>query len=201
MEWVMPVLTTIKGATPIDDISGLKIPVYSQAELHAAEAKNIARAVVKYLSKKPSARTAPFNWKWLCKLHGEMFGEVWEWAGKIRTGGTLNIGVATHQIAEELHKLLGDLRYWEKSDMTLAEQAARLHHRAVWIHPFPNGNGRWARLLADIWLKQHGEYFPVWPSDVNQESVIREHYITALRHADQGDISALLELQEEYGGK
>jgi Fic-DOC domain mobile mystery protein B len=194
-------LKTIAGATPIDDISGLKISVSSQAELNTAEARNIARAVVKYLSKKPSARTAPFDRKWLLKLHGEMFGEVWEWAGKLRTGGTLNIGVAAHRISEELQKLPGDLRYWEKTGMPISEQAARLHHRAVWIHPFPNGNGRWARLLADIWLNQQGAPFPVWPGDVGRESTVRKKYIAALRQADHGDFTELLQLQEKFSAE
>jgi len=29
------------------------------------------------------------------------------------------------------------------------EIAVRFHHRLVSIHPFPNGNGRHARLMAD----------------------------------------------------
>ena len=51
--------------------------------------------------------------------------------------------------------LTEDLSCWDQSGMCSLEQATRLHHRAVWIHPFMNGNGRWARLLANIWLRVH----------------------------------------------
>jgi Fic family protein len=34
--------------------------------------------------------------------------------------------------------------------------AARFHHRLVWIHPFPYGNGRHARLLTDLVLAANG---------------------------------------------
>ena len=35
------------------------------------------------------------------------------------------------------------------------EIAVRFHHRLVQIHPFPNGNGRHARLIADLSLAGH----------------------------------------------
>jgi hypothetical protein len=48
----------------------------------------------------------------------------------------------------QLHDLACDLAYWQKHWPDTLEQAVHLHHRAVQIHPFPNGNGRWSRLLA-----------------------------------------------------
>jgi fido (protein-threonine AMPylation protein) len=34
--------------------------------------------------------------------------------------------------------------------------AVRFHHRLVFVHPFPNGNGRWSRMAADLLIVQHG---------------------------------------------
>ncbi len=82
-----------------------------------------------------------------------MFAEVWRWAGHKRTT-ELNPGVPVYQIDIALKDLMDDLAYWrDKNDTDIIEQATRLHHRAVAIHPFLNGNGRWARLLANIFLK------------------------------------------------
>ena len=79
--------TKIADATYIDDISGLKLPktkAHTMDEIYFYEAKNITKATIKYLSIKPTKKLAPFSFEWLLKLHKDMFGDVWEWAGKIR---------------------------------------------------------------------------------------------------------------------
>jgi len=194
----MPIFPTIEGATPIDDASGLKLRIVTIEALYVAEAENIAKAVLKYLAGKPSRRSASFTTGWIVRLHKEMFGNVWTWAGQIRTSGNPNIGVPTYLIQEELRKMVDDLHYWEKTGMDITEQAVRLHHRAVWIHPFPNGNGRWSRMLSDIWLKQHGKSLPIWPAEMNRESPIRSDYIRAVKEADRGNFEPLIELQQQY---
>jgi len=193
-------IPTIIGATPIDDISGLKINITTNAELEAAEAENISKAVVKYLAKRPSSKTASFDVKWSLKLHKEMYGNVWNWAGELRQSQP-NIGVPVYQVRTDLHNLLEDLIVWKKSGMDLIEQAARLHHRAVFIHPFQNGNGRWSRMLADIWLKQNGGQPIKWPSQIMKESPIRREYIDAVKKADNGTFNPLIEIFRAYVSK
>src|SRR5204863_7354900 len=105
------------------------------------EAGSIRRATVKYLLRKRSWKKAPFNRSWALKLHKEMFGKVWTWAGTIRTSD-MNLGVPWQQIEVGLQILLDDLVCWSGYGTPLMEQAAMLHHRAVQIHPFRNGNGR-----------------------------------------------------------
>ena len=66
-------------ATPLDDISGLKLSksrVYSLKEIYIKEAENIANATLKYLSAQPTKREASFSYPWLLTLHEEMFGDV-----------------------------------------------------------------------------------------------------------------------------
>ena len=83
--------------------------------------------------------------------------------------------------------------------MPILEQAVRLHHRAVVIHPFINGNGRWSRMLANIWLKQHDEPVILWPeTTIGTESTIRSQYIQSLQAADQSDMSPLIELHAQH---
>ena len=75
----------------------------------------------------------------------------------------------------------------------------RLHHRAVGIHPFPNGNGRWARMLANIWLKRHGHAITEWPEEtIGSMSVIRDEYLTAIRASDEGDEGPLWALHQRF---
>ena len=193
---------TLPGATHLDDISGLKLKhIRTREQLYQAEFENIANAIYKYLSHKPSRRVAPFTLRWIKKLHEEMFSDVWSWAGLIRRAAK-NIGpqLTAHQIEVELTNMLKDLSAWQAHDMELIEQAARLHHRAVYIHPFENGNGRWARLLANIYMKQQSAPVTRWPDqDISGGcSIIREQYLEAVRSADNHDLDPLIELHKKY---
>ena len=192
---------TLPGETPIDDISGLRIKgISTRAELNAAEAENILKATLKYFASRPSRRIAPFSVAWMLKLHREMFGDVWSWAGEIRSCD-LNIGVPFYQVRADLHTLAEDLATWRKFEHDVVEQAARLHFRSVRIHPFLNGNGRWARMLANILLKQNRSPIIEWPEEViGTESKIRGEYIAALKEADKGDDQPLIALHRRFLG-
>lgn len=189
----------IPGQTPLDDLSGLRIKsIRTTAELNVAEAENILKATLKYLTSRPTRRSARFDVNWMRKLHREMFGDVWTWAGTLRKRET-NFGSQPSQIEVDLHNLAEDLKAWEQSNMPLAEQAVRLHHAAVRIHPFPNGNGRWSRMLANIWLMMHGAEPIEWPeSTIGTASTIRGEYLEAVKAADQGDYSKLIALHAQY---
>ncbi len=188
----------IQGETPID-ASGLKVPgVENRLDLAIVEARNIRVAVVKYLAARPSARSAPFDVPWLLELHQEMFGAVWDWAGTIRATD-LNLGAPPHQIRDRLASLVRDLHSWSEHGHELDTQAVWLHHRAVGIHPFLNGNGRWARLLANIWLRQHESRLTLWPEEaIGGVSPVRDEYLAAIRAADGGDLSPLAELHARF---
>jgi Fic-DOC domain mobile mystery protein B len=191
--------TKIKGATYNDDISGLKLDItkqYTLQDIYKYEANNIRKATLKYFVDIPSKKTAPFTFSWFLKLHFEMFGDVWDWAGKIRTV-ELSIGVKAYLVSTELKKLVDDFNYWdENKTFSVVEIASRLHHRAVQIHPFKNGNGRWSRMLANIYLKQNGLEATKWNEDLlSKENEHRDEYINALKFADNGDYTALIKLQ------
>lgn len=160
------------------------------------EAKNILKAVQKYLYGKPTTRTARFDFAWALRLHREMLGDVWKWAGQLRTK-PLNLGVPPAQIETQLYELLKNLPFW--NDLPLFEQAAMLHHKAVSIHPFQNGNGRWSRMLANIWLARNGSPWTKWPEqNIGTESPIRDEYLKAVKVADQGEYEALVELHRRF---
>lgn len=191
--------TKIKGATYNDDISGLLLDTskqYTLQEIYFYEAKNITKAVLKYLSTKPDKKIAPFTFEWFLQLHFEMFGDVWDWAGKLRQV-ELSIGVKAYLVSTELKKLVDDFAFWdEHKSFSVVEIASRLHHRAVQIHPFKNGNGRWSRMLANIYLKQNGLNPTKWNENLlSKENPHRDDYIQALKFADNGDYSKLIELQ------
>jgi Fic-DOC domain mobile mystery protein B len=122
-----------------------------------------------------------------------MFDQTWKWAGLYRTTEK-NIGVPHHQIREQLAILIGDVSYWiERSTYSADEIAIRFHHRLVLIHPFANGNGRHARLMADVLAKLQGRPEFTWNgADIIAQGNIRRGYIEALQAADRNDIQPLL---------
>lgn len=123
-----------------------------------------------------------------------MFGNVWRWAGERRTSGK-NIGVDIWQIDAGLQDLCADYATWiEYGTYPPDEIAARFHHRLTAIHPFPNGNGRHARLMTDILLVHLlGQPRFTWGSgNLVNAGDCRQQYINALRAADRLDYSQLL---------
>jgi len=185
---------SMDGATPLGDVSGLLLPslpkgqVYSLTDIYIKEAENVAVATIKYLSAPPTLTEAPFDYHWLLELHNEMFGNVWNWAGKTRQV-ELSIGIKAYLVSTELKNLVDDIAYWHKhKTYDYYELSARIHHRAVQIHPFKNGNGRWSRMLANIYLRQNGLMPIKWQEDLlSKENPKRNQYIIAVKKADNGD--------------
>jgi fido (protein-threonine AMPylation protein) len=186
--------------TPFDG-SGLKLnAIKTRRELNEVEFAAILRVTEKYLLTKPSRKLAPFTFDWLLGLHREMLGSIWSWAGEIRATAK-NIGVNPNIIAAELGRIAmeADQRHGETGDLVIAT-AAEFHHRAVWVHPFEDGNGRWARLLANIWLMQHDQPAALWPAtDLRDtESPIRDEYIAAIKEADMRNYGPLIDLHKKF---
>jgi hypothetical protein len=79
-----------------------------------------------------------------------MLRDVWRWAGKFTTSER-NIGISHWEISVALRiPLLDDTRVWiEYTNYPPDEIAVRFHHQLVQIRPFPNGNGRYSRLMAE----------------------------------------------------
>ena len=129
----------------------------------------------------------------MVKLHRELFGEVWKWAGNQRKSEK-NIGIAPHQIAQEVHNLCADTQFWiENQTYKWDEIGVRFHHRLVFIHPFVNGNGRLARIASDLLLTYNGHQAFTWGTgDLITEGKARKNYIVALKEADRGDYAFLM---------
>lgn len=183
-----------EGATPLDrgETEGL-IPssIATQAELNAFEQANILEAERWALGgrRRRDCLTDGF----VRTLHRRMFGLVWKWAGTYRRSNK-NLGVDWPQVAAEVQKLCGDAAYWvEHQTYAWDELAARFHHRLVSIHPFPNGNGRHARLMADVLLRANGQEPFTWGAGgLTNAGDARTAYIAALRAADKRDFGPLL---------
>jgi Fic-DOC domain mobile mystery protein B len=122
-----------------------------------------------------------------------MFDQTWEWAGRYRNSEK-KIGVLVHEIRSSIPVLLADAQYWHANKTyAIDEVAVRVHNRLVWIHPFPNGNGSHARLLADVVAVKYGSTPLTWGRiDIAAMGPAREAYLAALRIADNNEFQDLL---------
>jgi Fic-DOC domain mobile mystery protein B len=128
------------------------------------------------------------------RLHKQMFDNVWTWAGRYRASER-NLGIEAYRIDIEIRALLDDVRYWvENGTYGPDEIAIRFHHRLVSIHPFPNGNGRHTRLIADLLVTKLGRPPFSWGGGKDLVAVgdTRRRYVEALRAADNHDLAPLL---------
>ncbi len=192
---------TDPASTPLnpEEIAGLIPPLSTQEELNIAEALNLADAVNWYANRKKRLSTHDvLTEKWVRQLHKKMYSEMWEWAGEFRRTEK-NIGLPDWtKIPVELKQALDNAReqhtHLESWKLTHQEIAIQLSHKVVWIHPFPNGNGRWSRELANAYLLANKQPIFTWgintyPNPVNR----RKAYVKALKEADSStDLAKLL---------
>ena len=184
------------GATPLDpdELEGLKFPhIETRVELDQLEQQNIQEGY-NWLARQRKYKNF-FSADFLKALHKKLFGSVWSWAGSFRHSDK-NIGVDHLAINVELRNLLDDATFWvDNKTYSREEFAARFHHRLVKIHPFPNGNGRHARIMTDVILVKVLDVPPVnWgATPLDKDGEHRQKYIQSLRAADNNDYRQLIE--------
>jgi Fic-DOC domain mobile mystery protein B len=184
-----------EGATPLDpnELGGLKHKhITKQIELNQLEQANIESGL-RWLGRQ---RADVLTDRFATTLHSRLFGDVWDWAGKFRKTEK-SVGIDAIHIPVELRTLMDDAKYWvENKTYPPSEAATRFHHRLVKIHPFPNGNGRHARIMADAVLERVYKAKPIdWTGghDLQKIGARRTAYIAALKAADRDDMRPLME--------
>jgi len=167
------------------------IPAYIayRSELNEAEQENIERALAWVAGRKRDLLSEKF----IRDLHRRMLGDVWKWAGKFRASER-NLGIPFYEIPVAVRQLLNDAQAWiEYNAYAPDEIAVRFHHKLVQIHPFANGNGRHARLMADLLIvRLSREQFSWGRESLRDAGAMRKRYIGALQTADNHDIRPLL---------
>lgn len=186
-----------EDATPLtpQEREGLRQAwITHRRDLNEAEQENIVNGAVWARRQRGLTPAKILDDGFARRLHGRMFADVWEWAGAHRNSER-NIGVAPYLIAADLAMLFDDVRFWiDHHTYPIDEIAVRFHHRLVSIHPFPNGNGRHARLMADLLIeKLGGEPFSWGGGGLADVGELRARYVSALQRADNHEIRTLVE--------
>jgi cell filamentation protein len=135
------------------------------------------------------------------RLHGVWLGKIYPWAGQYRGVNISKAGfpfAAASQIPRLMEKLdrvqlkeYTPCRGGPGFDVSIA--LAAVHVELVLIHPFRDGNGRWARLVATLMALQAG----LPPLDF---SVVkgreRGRYFDAVHAAMAGNLAPMIQVFE-----
>jgi len=155
----IPNLNETPENTPLhpDDAAQLIPNLATRRELDEWERTNIIASQRWAFNPRVMRAREPLDELYLRELHRRMFDPTWKWAGKYRTRD-VNIGCPFAEICQRIPVLLGNVRYpIENNTFEMDEIAVRFHYQLVSeIHPFPSGNGRHARLLANVLRVKHG---------------------------------------------
>ena len=188
-------MNSLPGNTPLspDEHAGLIPSLATQDELNQWERENIIAARAWALSRRRLKSADLFTEAYVRELHRRMFSDTWKWAGAYRRSAK-NLGVPAHEIRERIAVLLGNVQYWvDHATYDLDEIAVRGHHQLLVIHPFANGNGRHARLYADVIVAKFGRGEFSWGRQTMLAAdQVRAAYLQALRAADRQEMLELL---------
>lgn len=197
MKTLLPASDDAQTPLAPEELRALKLSISTRAQLNEIERLNINQARIWAMSKSVQKRPDLATDHFACELHKRMFNQIWSWAGQYRTTER-NLGWDWHRIPEGMRILMEDFQSWiHYSTYPLDDAVIRLHHRMVLIHPWPNGNGRHSRLIADILLAANGGLPLTWGAGANLHSGnTRAIYIAALKEADQGNFQPLLDFAQ-----
>ena len=104
-----------------------------------------------------------FNIKYIKRIHKLSLGHLCSFAGKYRTVNMSKGGFlfpAAQFITQSMdtfeNEILVGLPLKYENDKSLIKDIAKVHGELLFIHPFREGNGRTARLLANLMARKQG---------------------------------------------
>lgn len=173
------------------------IPGFKSAEeIALSEFEGFLKAEI-VLTEKLSARTK-FNTAYILKIHKIALDHLYSFAGKYRdvniSKGGFPFAAArflpqTMKVFED--EILSQLPQTYQDEEQLIKDIATVHAELLFIHPFREGNGRTARILANLMCRKQG--FPALRFElINEEEF--ENYVSAIQQAKNKDYSKMEEI-------
>ena len=111
----------------------------------------------------------PYDFSYLCRMHRELFIDIYDWAGQVRTVDIskadtrfCNVGRIRPE-ADKLFHTLANANWLEGCDrIELVKRVSEFYGDLNVIHPFRDGNGRAQRLLFEHLIINAGYQIDWW---------------------------------------
>lgn len=197
-----PFFKNREGQTPLEEDMRKELKfqhIQNMTELYEHEIENIAEGIA-WIQATNKNHTDYMVW---LDLHKHMLGNIWKFAGKIRTSELANPEFyMPYDIRPGLLGLEKDLKYWiENKTYPSKEMAAIFHEKLLSIHPFKDGNGRWSRVLTEFICQREEIEVPNWGREIPNDEIRRKKYITAIKKArHKFDYQDLIEMMFYQAG-
>jgi cell filamentation protein len=171
----------------------------SRDEIYKAEFEGFLIAELS-LTEELTSRTK-FNIKYIKRIHKLSLGHLYSFAGKFRTVNMSKGGFlfpAAKFISQNMdnfeNEILKSLPSTYESNQALIKDIAKVHGEFLFIHPFREGNGRTARVLANLMVRKQG--FKGLNFEKITEKVFPEYVIAVQSVADRnyGPMERIIEL-------
>jgi cell filamentation protein len=115
-----------------------------------------------FLTERLTSKTK-FNVKYIKQIHTLSLQELYSFAGKYRTVNMSKNGFLfptaqfiPQNMAEFEKKILNEMPNKYDDKVKLIEDIAKVHAELLFMHPFREGNGRTARILANLMARKQG---------------------------------------------
>ena len=137
-----------------------KLGITDQSTLDEVESVAVALHSAEIESESPND---PFTFDFYCNLHKRLFGDLYEWAGELRSIDFSKKGTSFYPAAVlcELGKVkferLAAMNEFQGMDrLQLVDEITDLYHELNMLHPFREGNGRTQRLFFTLLFRRLG---------------------------------------------
>lgn len=144
------------GTSVLINKPGLK----KQEALDEAESVAVALRSAQIEDERPNDL---FTFSFYCDLHRRLFGDIYEWAGKLRTVDLSKKGTAFYPAKDlrrigtaKFDRLIKMNEFQSLTRTQLVDELTDFYHELNMLHPFREGNGRTQRLFFALLLRRLG---------------------------------------------
>lgn len=155
-----------------------KLGITSSAELATQEERLSKKRALELFESGMLDKLEPATFKTLQAIHKQLFMDVYDFAGKVRS---VNIAKGSFRFVPAMY-LLDALKQIERMPQSTFDEIIEKYVEMNVAHPFREGNGRSTRIWLDLILKKELQLVVDW-SKVNKED-----YLSAMERSPIKDL-------------
>lgn len=155
-----------------------KLNITNQVELAKAEEKISKQKAKQFFDSRDIIKVKVGTFEGLAYIHNYLFGEIYDFAGKVRT---VNISKGEFRFAPVMY-LKTSLEHIDKMPQTTFDQIIEKYVEMNIAHPFREGNGRATRIWLDLMLQKEIKQVIDW------NFVDKDEYLSAMERSPVKDI-------------